>query len=97
MERLLRGTKSKYQNSPNVKTILDNHPQLKTITFKYLETGHSFLLNDTDFSKIETRLKYHERLYTAEEYMNVMKTAKKKNPFQVTRMNTQDFFSTKGG
>lgn len=51
--------------------------------------------NDTDFSKIKCELKRHERIYTAEDYMTIMKICKKKNPLQVTRMNTQDFKSTK--
>lgn len=78
-----------------LKTILNSHPNLKTITFKYLESGHSFLPNDTDFSKIEYELKHHERVYTAEEYMNIMKICKKKHPLQVTRMKTEDFLGTK--
>lgn len=78
-----------------LKTILNNHAHLKTITFKYLETGHSFLPNDTDFSKIECELKHYEQIYTVEEYMNIMKICKKKNPLQVIRMKTEDFLSTK--
>lgn len=78
-----------------LKTVLNSHPNLETITFKYLESGHSFLPNDTDFSKIECELKHHERIYTVEEYMNIMKICKKKNPLQVIRMNKQHFLSTK--
>lgn len=76
-----------------LKVILASHPNLKTITLKYLESGHTFLPNDTDFSKIEYQLKFRERIYTAEEYMSVIKECKRVNPLQVHRMKTTDFYS----
>lgn len=76
-----------------LKAVLNGHPTLKTITLKFLEPGHSFLPNDTDFSKIEYQLKYHERIYTPEEYINVMKICKKLKPLRVYRMQKQDFIS----
>ncbi|CAH0587826.1 unnamed protein product [Chrysodeixis includens] len=78
-----------------LRATLNSHQTLKTITLKYLESGHTFLPNDTDFSKIEAQLKYHERIYTADEYIAVIKKSKKKNPLQVQRMEKKDFFSTK--
>ncbi|CAH1634676.1 unnamed protein product [Spodoptera littoralis] len=77
-----------------LKALLNSHPSLQTITFKYLESGHTFLPNDTDFSKIEYQLKFHERIYTAEDYINVMKSCRKKNPLKVYRMQMKDFVST---
>ncbi|CAK1590203.1 unnamed protein product [Parnassius mnemosyne] len=77
-----------------LKAVLDSHPRLKTITLKYLESGHTFLPNDTDFSKIEYQLKYHQRIYTPDQYINVIKSCKKKNPLKVYRMQRNDFFST---
>lgn len=78
-----------------LKAVLNSHPTLKTITFKYLESGHTFLPNDTDFSKIETMLKYHERIYTVSEYINIIKKCKKQHPLQVYRMEKNDFMGTK--
>lgn len=78
-----------------LKVVLNSHPTLRTITLKYLESGHTFLPNDTDFSKIETQLKFHERIYTVDEYINVIKSCKKKIPLQVYRMEKKDFLSTK--
>lgn len=49
-----------------MKSVLSSHATLRTIRLKYLESGHTFLPNDTDFSKIESQLKYHDRIYTAE-------------------------------
>lgn len=78
-----------------LKAILHSHHTLRTISFKYLESGHTFLPNDTDFSKIETQLKFHERIYTANEYMQVIRCCKKKNPLHVTKMTKEDFLSSK--
>lgn len=77
-----------------MKSVLSSHATLKTIKLKYLESGHTFLPNDTDFSKIESQLKYHDRIYTAEEYLNVIKSCKKKKPLEVYKMKTNDFLST---
>ncbi|CAH0597202.1 unnamed protein product [Chrysodeixis includens] len=77
-----------------MKSVLNSHATLKTIRLKYLESGHTFLPNDTDFSKIESQLKYHDRIYTAKEYINVMKSCKKKKPLEVFRMKTTDFLSS---
>lgn len=63
--------------------------------YLYLESGHTFLPNDTDFSKIETQLKFYERIYTEDEYMQVIKSCKKKNPLQVTKMAQENFLSSK--
>lgn len=66
-----------------MKAILHSHQTLRTIYFQFLESGHTFLPNDTDFSKIEAALKHHQRVYTAEEYTEMIKNSKKRKPFQV--------------
>lgn len=76
-----------------LKTIF-NSTELDTITLKYLYPGHSFLPNDRNFSDIESALKHQQRLYTPEDYINVMRTCKKKNPLIVTQMNDEDFVSS---
>lgn len=77
-----------------MKAILSSHPTLKIISFRFLESGHTFLPNDTDFSKIETALKHHQRVYTPEEYIHIIKTCKKVKPLQVCKMTKTDFLST---
>lgn len=69
-----------------MKTVLSSHA-----TLKYLESGHTFLPNDTDFSKIESQLKYHDRMYTTEKYLNIIKSCKKKKLLEVHKMKTNDF------
>lgn len=73
--------------------ILSIHPSLKKITLKFLVSGHSFLPNDADFSDIEKALKYQQRIYTPEEYINVMKTCRK-NKLETHRMHKVDFLGT---
>lgn len=77
-----------------LKVLLANHATLQTISHRFLEPGHTYLPNDTDFGKIETALKSQQKIYTPDEYIDVMRSCKKKNPLTVTRMKTVDFYST---
>ncbi|KAH9639301.1 hypothetical protein HF086_012911 [Spodoptera exigua] len=77
-----------------LKAMLNEHPSLDQINIKFLESGHSFLPNDTDFGKIECALKRQQRLYTPDDYIHVMKTCKKTNPMHVHRMKNEDFLSS---
>lgn len=52
-----------------LKALLNDHPTLETIRLRFLESGHSFLPNDTDFGRIEYALKLQQRLYTPDDYM----------------------------
>ncbi|GBP76205.1 hypothetical protein EVAR_74687_1 [Eumeta japonica] len=56
-----------------LKAALQSHQTLKTISMRFLEPGHTFLPNDTDFGKYESCLKGHQRLYSVDDYINVMK------------------------
>lgn len=38
-------------------------------------------------------LKTHQRVYTDDDYVSVMKNSRKKNPFTVTKLKREDFFS----
>ncbi|KAL4083711.1 hypothetical protein QTP88_029027 [Uroleucon formosanum] len=83
----------------NIKVVLllktlFNSTELDSITLKYLYPGHSFLPNDRNFSDIESALKHQQRLYTPQDYINVMRTCKKKNPLMVIQMNDEDFVSS---
>lgn len=67
---------------------------METIQLNYLQPEHSFLPNDTDFSDIESALKHVQRIYTPQDYIHVMNNARKKKPFRVTSMSSNDFLST---
>nr|CAH7753316.1 unnamed protein product [Callosobruchus chinensis] len=77
-----------------LKAVLMNHPTLKTIFLKYLESGHSFLPNDTDFGQIERALKNQVRLYTLDDFVSVIQNCKKHNKFVINLMEPDDFYST---
>lgn len=77
-----------------LKAILEEHPTLEDITQHFLVPGHSFLRNDSDFSDIESCLKLQQRLYTPNDYIEVMKSCRKKNKLLVDKMENEDFVST---
>ena len=65
-----------------------------TITQKFLESGHSFLPNDADFSDIEKRLKYHPDVYIPEHWYDIISEARTSKPFVVHEMKQSSFLST---
>ncbi|KAH9631331.1 hypothetical protein HF086_007666 [Spodoptera exigua] len=73
--------------------ILQNHLTLKKITLRFLQPGHTYLPNDSEFGDVECVLKTHLRLYTAEDFMEVMRNCRRKNKFEVTKHTKDDFFS----
>ncbi|XP_045503544.1 uncharacterized protein LOC123700387 [Colias croceus] len=77
-----------------LKALLNDHPTLKQISHRFLESGHSFLPNDTDFGRIECALKHQQRLYTPEDYIRTMKSCKKNKPMIVQRLDKKDFLSS---
>lgn len=66
-----------------------------TITQKFLESGHSFLPNDSDFGDIEKRLKYHPEVYVPKHWYDIIAEARSgSKPFIVHQMKQEDFLST---
>ena len=66
-----------------------------TITQKFLESGHSFLPNDSDFSDIEKRRKYHPHIYHPQGWYDIIAEARSRaNPFHVITMTAESFVST---
>ncbi|KAJ0177334.1 hypothetical protein K1T71_007343 [Dendrolimus kikuchii] len=73
--------------------ILHNHATLQKITIRFLQPGHTYLPNDSEFGDVECALKSQIRLYTAEDYISVMQNCRRKNKFVVTRLQKDDFKS----
>ena len=71
--------------------LLQNHEHLKTITFKFRVSGHSFLPNDSDFGDVECAMRHQQRLYLPEYIIKVMKQSRRFNKFVVSRRNRSDF------
>jgi len=64
------------------------------IDHKYLERGHTFLENDTDFSQIEKR-KRSAVVYLPEDWVEVIREANLRKPFIATAMQREDFLDWK--
>ncbi|CAG9832472.1 unnamed protein product [Diabrotica balteata] len=68
---------------------------INTIDHKFLVSGHSFLPNDGEFGVIETASRHQQQIFSADQWIDIIKYAKRKQPhFCVTKMKTCDFFST---
>ncbi|KAH9628494.1 hypothetical protein HF086_017320 [Spodoptera exigua] len=78
-----------------LKALLNDHPTLKEIHHRFLESDHSFLPNDTDFGRIERSLKHQQRLYTPDDYIEIMKNCRKIKPMIVDRLTKEDFLSSR--
>ena len=65
------------------------------IDHKFMISGHSYLPNDHDFGHIEQSSKTTMQIYVPDDWENVVRQARRKNPFTVSRMNREDFISLK--
>ena len=63
--------------------------KLQHIRHYFPVRGHSFLSNDRDFGCTEMKKRKAERVYIPEQWHEVIKSARRKNPFTVTSV-TQD-------
>ena len=64
-----------------------------TVNHKFMVSGHSYLPNDRDFGSIE-KANRKQHVYIPEEWCKLVESCRRKNPFNVTRMDTKDFVST---
>ncbi|KAK5640934.1 hypothetical protein RI129_009481 [Pyrocoelia pectoralis] len=76
------------------KCVLEENPSLDSIQLKFLTSGHSFLPNDSDFGDIECALKRQQKLFSPEDYANVIKGCRKRNPIEVVFLEKNDFVGT---
>ncbi|CAG9769724.1 unnamed protein product [Ceutorhynchus assimilis] len=68
--------------------------RFKTITHRFLVSGHTHLPSDRDFALIEKRhRKYAPEIYSPEGWHKIIKDANSKNSFNVTVMKQNNFFS----
>jgi len=57
-------------------------------------SGHSFLLNDSDFGSIEIYTK-NKHINVADDWYKIISKCRRNKPFHVSKMYQQDFKSTK--
>lgn len=71
-----------------------SHPDftIEEIDHKFLVSGHSYLPCDQDFGLIEKNKKNFKEIYIPQNWLDVIKTAFKKQPFKIIRMTSRDFF-----
>lgn len=77
-----------------LRLVQDKNNSIQIIDHKFMTSGHSFLPNDADFGVIEMKAKKKVQ-YGPSDWYNIISSAKNKKPFVVTKMNQNDFFSTK--
>lgn len=72
--------------------VTSNHvaQDLVKVTHKFFLSGHSYNDSDKDFGIIEKK-KPSQGIYIPSHWMDVVRSAKKKHPFQVTEMHPNDF------
>ena len=79
-----------------MKIVQNDTNSFDEITHKFLESGHSFLPNDSDFSDIEKQSKKHPCVYSPDEWCDVIEASRQgRKKFEVVKMTSQDFVSTK--
>lgn len=67
---------------------------LKSITIKYLETGHTQMEADSIHSTIE-KAKRGAPVYSPDEWVTIIAIARRKNPYQVDKMIFSDILDLK--
>lgn len=78
-----------------LKLVQDPDTSIATIDHKFLVSGHSYLPNDGEFGIIESASRRHGQIYRPDQWVDIIKTAKRKEPyFVVTKMKNDEFLST---
>lgn len=67
----------------------------ESVEHRFLVVGHTHLPSDRDFAVIEKYKKKMKTVYAPEDWYNAVKNCKRNNPFKVTVMKREDFFSFK--
>jgi len=64
---------------------------LQSVTLHFMQSGHSFLPNDADFGVIERAKKGAVEVYLPQHWQKVVANARKRHPFAVIDMQSEDF------
>ena len=75
----------------SVMSFLVSNYQLDSFTVHFMQSGHSFLPNDADFGVIEKYKRVCGDVYIPQHWIDVVKSARKRNPFEVVEMTKDDF------
>lgn len=75
-----------------LKIVQDPCIAAETIDMKCLVTGHSLLLNDSEFAVIKSFSKKHYNIFVLQDWFNIIK--RKQLHYEVIEMKKNDFLST---
>lgn len=75
-----------------LKIVQDPCIAAETIDMKFLVTGHSLLLNDSEFAVIKSFSKKHQNIFVPQDWFNI--TKRKQLHYEVIEMKKNDFLST---
>jgi len=64
---------------------------VESFTVYYMQSGHSYLPNDADFCVIEKAKKSGKEMYIPQNWMELVRHARKQKPFTVVEMQSCDF------
>lgn len=71
--------------------ILQNHSSLESVSLRFLQSGHSFLSNDSEFGDVECFLKQFQTLYTRADMIEKMKNCRPKTSLRSTKCRVKNF------
>ena len=73
--------------------IVNALPNIECIEQYFLESGHSYLPNDRDFSDVSKALKKRAHIFVPSQWYDFVRNARSRNPFKVEELGRSDFKS----
>lgn len=74
--------------------VSSNLSVVKEIHHTFLVSGHSYLPCDQDFGLVEKQKKFFRDIFVPDDWNKVVESARKRLPFKVIKMSSNDFYST---
>ncbi|CAH1110662.1 unnamed protein product [Psylliodes chrysocephalus] len=93
-EKFNNSKKLNHNIEDNATKCFEVSTHLESTGFRFLVSEYSFLPNDSDFGDVECALKRHTKMYSPEDYIQVMKSCRRKHPIEVVSMKKAVFVST---
>lgn len=72
---------------------LSKQKNLHRICLRFLLSGHSYNVCDSDFASVENVVKNKQEIFLPSEVVHIMEKCRLEKPFKVTQMGPHDFFS----
>ncbi|CAH0558686.1 unnamed protein product [Brassicogethes aeneus] len=69
--------------------------KFKSVEHRFLVSGHTYLPCDRDFALIEKHKRFLRQVYCPDDWYTAVLKCKRTNPFEVTIMQQEDFFTFK--